>query len=90
MVVIRKNLDERARRKPFDAIFNYNHNGKNNETNNKDITMFYIGKLFIKDFVDELEMQDLMRRKLRRFLHMLMERDRYYNFAINICYKSRN
>jgi len=46
MVAMRKNLDERARRKAFDAIFkrfDYNHNGK----------------LFIKDFVEELEMQEI-------------------------------
>jgi len=46
MMAMRKNLDERARKKAFDAIFkrfDYNHNGK----------------LFIKDFVEELEMQEI-------------------------------
>ena len=60
---MRKNLDERARRKAFDAIFkrfDYNHNGKKIETIDKDIKMFNLGKLFIKDFVDELEMQEIL------------------------------
>jgi hypothetical protein len=63
MVAMRKNLDERARRKAFDAIFkrfDYNHNGKNDETNKINIKKLNLGKLFIKDFVDELEMQEIL------------------------------
>jgi hypothetical protein len=62
MAQMRKNLDERAIRKAFYAIFkrfDYNHNGKNNETS-KNMKIFYIGKLFIKDFVGELEIQKIL------------------------------
>jgi len=47
VMVMKRNMDEKARRKAFDAIFkrfDFNHNGK----------------LFIKDFVDELEMQEIV------------------------------
>lgn len=46
MMVMRKTLDEKARRKALDAIFNrfdFNQNGK----------------IFIKDFLEELEMQEI-------------------------------
>ena len=62
MVAMRKNLDERARRKAFDAIFrrfDYNHNGKKLKMFFCSSIVFLAGKLFIKDFIDELEMQEI-------------------------------
>ena len=64
MMAMRKTMDERARKKALDAIFNrfdFNQNGANisaiSLTTSQQIMS--LGKIFIKDFLDELEMQNI-------------------------------
>ena len=63
MMAMRKTMDERARKKALDAIFNrfdFNQNGEVFMRNYLMIwNMSFSGKIFIKDFFDELEMQEI-------------------------------
>ena len=66
MIAMRKTLDERARKKALDAIFNrfdFNQNGAVQSRRSGNIYVFRVGifsgKIFIKDFMEELEMQDI-------------------------------
>ena len=65
-MAMRKNLDERARKKELDAIFakfDHNHNGSSNyfQLNRENLLrfFFYKGRIYIKDFLAELKDQDI-------------------------------
>ena len=66
-MAMRKNLDERARKKELDAIFakfDHNHNGKQQllaaqRSKYIEILFFYKGRIYIKDFLAELKDQDI-------------------------------
>ena len=64
MMAMRKTLDERARKKALDAIFNrfdFNQNGAVCKPQWEYFIQrgIFVGKIFIKDFLEELEMQDI-------------------------------
>ena len=63
MMAMRKTMDERARKKALDAIFNrfdFNQNGEVFcEKLSYNVKHVISGKIFIKDFFDELEMQEI-------------------------------
>ena len=64
MMAMRKTLDERARKKALDAIFNrfdFNQNGavRSRCSGHLFRVRLISGKIFIKDFLEELEMQEI-------------------------------
>ena len=64
MMAMRKTLDERARKKALDAIFNrfdFNQNGAVTVAVGIFLLLveYFSGKIFIKDFLEELEMQEI-------------------------------
>ena len=61
-ISIKKNLDERARKKDFDEIFHkydHNKNGMDNPFNFSPLKQIFSGAIYIKDFIKDMQLKDI-------------------------------